>query len=86
MQNVHDTFQRIFATNPAVPQKMTRSEINDDDTYVIDVARRTIVGQYGPSSATAQVARTQGLPLRPGQALLRGMQLKGSGLIDLEAA
>ncbi len=86
MQNVHDTFQRIFATNPATPPKMTRSEINDDDTYVIDVTRRTIVGQYGPSSATAQVARTQGIPLRPGQALLRGMQLKGSGLIDLEAA
>lgn len=86
MNHVHDTFQRIFATNPATPPKMTRSEINDDDTYVIDVTRRTIVGQYGPSSATAQVARTQGIPLRPGQALLRGMQLKGSGLIDLEAA
>lgn len=32
MNNVHDTFQRIFATNPATPPKLTRSEINDDDT------------------------------------------------------
>lgn len=51
----------------------------------IDLRHRTIVGQYGPSSATAQVARTRGIPLFPGQALVKGMQLKGSGLVDLEA-
>ncbi len=85
MNNVHSAFQRIFATNPATPPKLTRSEINDDDTYVIDISHRTIVGQYGPSSATAQVARTQGIPLFPGQALVKGIQLKGSGLVDLEA-
>lgn len=86
MNNVHETFARIFATNPAAPPQATRHEINDDDTYVIDIPRREIVGQYGASSVTAQMARTQGIPLRPGQALLRGLQLKSSGLVDLEAA
>jgi hypothetical protein len=84
--HLHENFARIFATNPAVPAPTDRREINDDDCYLIDIPRRVIVGHYGSSSATAQVARTQGIPLRPGQALLRGMQLKGSGLVDLEAA
>jgi hypothetical protein len=84
MDTLNHVFQSIFATTPGVPQQISRSEINDDDTYVIDLIRRKIMGQYGPGSATAQVARTEGIPLRPGQALLRGMQLKGSGLVDME--
>ncbi len=83
--HLQENFARIFATNPAVPQA-SRNEINDDDTYLIDIPRRVIVGHYGSASATAHVARTHGIPLRPGQALLRGLQLKGSGLVDLEAA
>ena len=86
MDNVHSTFQRIFAAHPSVPKMTQRSSINDDDCYIVDIPRRTIVGHYGSSSAAAHVARTQGIPLRPGQALLRGLQLKGSGLVDLEAA
>ena len=82
--HLQENFARIFATNPAVPAPTDRREINDDDTYLIDIPRRVIVGHYGSASATAQVARTHGIPLRPGQALLRGLQLKGSGLVDLE--
>jgi hypothetical protein len=78
--HLHDTFARIFATNPAVP----RQSINDDDIYVIDVSERRIVREYGSSSATARDARTFGITVKPGQAALKGLQLKGSGLIDLE--
>jgi len=86
MNNVHDTFQRIFATNPAVPQKMTRSEINDDDIYVVDLNARRIVREFGSASATASDARIYGVSVKQGQTWYTGQQLKGLGLVDLEAA
>lgn len=70
------TFERILATNPAVPPK----HINDDDFYVYDLMRRRIVEEYGSGCSMAQTIRNKGLEVKPGQALLRGMQLKLAGL------
>jgi hypothetical protein len=78
--HLQENFARIFATIPSVPKAAT--SLNDDDFYVIDLTRRSIVSSFGSASATAQVARSQGVPLKAGQALMRGMQLRYSGLID----
>lgn len=84
MNNVHDTFQRIFATNPAVPQP-SRQSINDSDIYVVDLTTRQVVKEYGSASATASDARIYGVAVKQGQTWYTGLELKGSGLVDLEA-
>jgi hypothetical protein len=77
---LHPSFARILATNPAVP----RQSINDDDVYIVDLNKRVIVREYGPSSSTVRDARTLGVLVKLGQAAVKGLQLKGSGLVDLE--
>lgn len=74
--HLQESFARIFATHPSVPKR----SLNDDDVYIIDLARRCIVSQYGPSSAR------NGVTVKPGHAVLKGMQLRHSKLIDMGAA
>lgn len=78
MDNMHPTFASILAANPAVP---TRS-LNDDDLYVINLRTHTIVQEFGASSTSAQIARSQGLAVRPGHALVTGMAARGLGLLS----
>jgi hypothetical protein len=73
---LHETFERIFETNPAVPAK----HINDDDFYVYDFTRRRLVEEYSCNCTMAQTIRTRGLEVKPGQGVFRGLQLKMAGL------
>lgn len=74
--HLQENFARIFETSPAVPRK----QINDDSFYVYDLMGKRIVEEYGCSCSMAQTIRNQGLEVKPGQALLRGLQLKLAGL------
>lgn len=69
--------QRPTALPPMPPQA-----INDDDLYVIDVRTRAVITSYGASSEAARVARIAGLQVKPGQALLKGMQLRSMGAVQ----
>ncbi|WP_416406490.1 hypothetical protein RCH27_08365 [Paracidovorax citrulli] len=73
----HVTQQRL-AARPSMPQQ----SINDDDLYVIDVRTRAVITSYGASSETARVARIAGIQVKPGQALLKGMQLRSMGAVQ----
>lgn len=83
---MHPVMAQCLAAQPFMPPMNSRQSINDDDLYLVNIRTRTIVGQHGAKSAVAAQARSQGYPVRPGQAMLTGMQLKSSGLVDLEAA
>lgn len=51
--------------------------LNDDDIYVIDLTTRTVVEQHGAGSiAACALCRGAVWGVRPGQALLRGMQAR----------
>lgn len=54
--------------------------LNDDDYYVIDLRTRTVLAEYGASSPSAQAARSVGLNVKPGQALVRGIQARSLGV------
>lgn len=56
--------------------------LNDDDLYLIDLRTRNVIQEFGCSSATAQSARIGGLVVKPGQALLKGMQARSLGLLQ----
>lgn len=56
--------------------------LNDDDIYVVNLRTRTVVQEYGASSASAAAARAEGLPLKPGHALVTGMQARGLGIVS----
>ncbi|MGB3882030.1 MAG: hypothetical protein WA955_15780 [Diaphorobacter nitroreducens] len=62
---------------PAAPRTF-----NDDDLYVVNLRTKTIVREYGVSSASAQVARVEGLPVKPGHALVTGMMANSLGLVS----
>lgn len=60
----------------------TEATLNDDDLYVVDVRTHTVLKSYGAASESARVARVTGLTVKPGQALLRGMQLRSLGVLQ----
>ena len=53
-----------------------KHSFNDDDLYLIDLSKRRVITSYGASSESARAARSQGIPVKPGQALLKDMQAK----------
>lgn len=59
-----------------------RRSLNDDDLYVVNLRTRTVVQEFGGSSASAQAARIEGLPVKPGHALVTGMAARGLGLVS----
>ena len=71
MDNMHPLMREALA--PFAPP---RRSFNDDDLFVIDVRTGEVVHEYGASSATAQAARVHGITVKPGQALVKGMQAK----------
>lgn len=74
MSNLHPIFQQALA--PFAPPSL-----NDDDFYIVDLKKRAAVSQFDCASVSAQVARTQGIPVLPGQALLTGMQARMLGVL-----
>jgi hypothetical protein len=51
--------------------------LNDDDIYVIDLTTRKIVEQHGSGTVAAHAMRSGAVwGVRPGQALLRGLQAR----------
>lgn len=63
----------------AAPLLMPPQAINDDDLYVVDVRTNAVITRYSASSEAARMARVAGLQVKPGQALLKGMQLRSMG-------
>lgn len=51
-------------------------KLNDDDLYIVDIRTLEPVTSYANSSATARDARYNGVAVKPGQALLKGLQLR----------
>ena len=76
MQNVHPTVRQFVA--PFAPPPL----LNDDDMYVINLRTRTVVQEYGASSPMAQEARSKGLTIKPGHALVTGMAARHLGLLS----
>lgn len=72
MDNMHPVMAQCLAVQPFAP----RPSLNDDDLYVVDLKTMQPVTSYGCASATARDARYSGVAVRPGQALLKGMQLR----------
>lgn len=72
MDGLSHVFKQVLAAQPFVP----RPSLNDDDLYVVDLKTMQPVTSYGCASATARDARYSGVAVRPGQALLKGMQLR----------
>lgn len=71
MDNMHPLMREALA--PFAPP---RRSFNDDDVYLIDVRTGNVIKEYGASSETAHMARTYGITVKPGQALVKGMQAK----------
>lgn len=69
MDNMHPAMRQAIA--PFMPRSF-----NDDDLYLIDLRRKCVIQEFGSSSESARIARITGLPVKPGQALLKGMQAK----------
>lgn len=63
---------QVLAAQPFAPPP----SLNDDDLYIVDLKTLKPVTSYGCSSATARDARQCGVAVKPGQALLKGMQLR----------
>ena len=76
MGNMHPTFAAALA--PFAPPPL----LNDDDMYVINLRTRTVVQEFGAASPSAQIARSQGLPVKPGHALVSGMTARHLGLLS----
>lgn len=55
--------------------------LNDDDLYIVNVRTKEIVSRYGCKSVPAAQARMQGLTVKPGHALLTGMQARSFGVV-----
>lgn len=72
MQYLHPAFAQALAIAAFAPPV----SLNDDDLYVVDLKTMQPVTSYGCASATARDARYSGVAVRPGQALLKGMQLR----------
>lgn len=53
--------------------------INDDDLYIVNFYSKQIISHYGCKSTPAALARMQGLTVKPGQALLTGIQARVFG-------
>lgn len=79
MDAMHPVMVKCLA--PFAPPPALRS-LNDDDIYVVNLRTRTVVQEYGASSASAAAARAEGLPLKPGHALVTGMQARGLGIVS----
>lgn len=79
MDLMHPTMRQALS---AFIQPAAASSLNDDDLYVINLRTRTIVQEHGCSSASAQVARIDGLPIKPGHALVTGMAARHMGLVS----
>ena len=71
MDPLPHVFRQVLAAQPFAPPSL-----NDDDLYVVDLKTLQPVTSYGCASATARDARHSGVAVRPGQALLKGMQLR----------
>lgn len=54
-----------------------RDALNDDDLYVIDARTHKIIERHSCKSVMADRAEVYGMPVKPGQALVRGLQLRG---------
>lgn len=77
--NNHVNATMAECLSPFAPPPARRS-LNDDDLYVIDLDTLSVLQEYGSSSASAQAARIGGIPIKPGQALVRGMQARSLGV------
>lgn len=76
-----------MSLNPTVAQALApfapanssvhRDAINDDDLYVVDLRSKAVVERHSCKSVMADRANVYGMPVKPGQALVRGMQLRG---------
>lgn len=75
MNNLPDAIARSLA--PFVPPQ----RLNDDDLYVIDLRAKKIIEEIGASSPSASAARVNGLNVKPGQALLGGLQARSLGVL-----
>ena len=80
MDTMHPVMRQCLAAQPFMPP--LEQDLNDDDLYVVDVRTQTVIKSYGASSETARVARVTGLEVKPGQALLKGMQLRSFGVVQ----
>lgn len=67
------------ALRPFAPAASAVHNLNDDDLYIVDVHTKAIVSRYGCKSVPAAQARMQGLTVKPGHALLTGMQAQHFG-------
>lgn len=56
--------------------------LNDDDLYVVDLRSKCVIRSIGCKSQEAWDARFDGIRVRPGQALVTGMQARFMGLED----
>lgn len=72
MDTMHPVMAQCLAAQPFAPP----SSLNDDDLYIVDLKTLKPVTSYGCASATARDARQCGVVVKPGQALLKGMQLR----------
>ena len=73
---MHPTFAQLL-TPFAPPQ--SNVHLNDDDLYVVDIRTKRILQQHRCKSAQAKTARTSGINVQPGQALLTGIQARSFG-------
>lgn len=79
--NNHVNAMMAECLSPFAPPPALRT-LNDDDLYVVNLRTRTVVQEFGGSSASAQAARIEGLPVKPGHALVTGMAARGLGLVS----
>lgn len=79
---MHPVFAQAL-TPFAPPQSSVHAQagdgINDDDLYICDVITKRIISRYGCKSTAAAVAQMKGLTVKPGQALLTGIQARSFG-------
>jgi hypothetical protein len=77
---MHPTIAQALAPfAPANSTVHTADNLNDDDLYICDILTKRIVSHYGCSSVSAAQARMSGLTVKPGQALLTGLQARSFG-------
>jgi len=66
-----------FAPPQSSVHRAAAASLNDDDLYVIDVRTHAIIQRHSCKSAMGENALVVGIAVKPGQALVRGMQLRG---------
>lgn len=75
--SLHPVFAQALA--PFAPAASSVHNLNHDDLYLVDVSTKRVIRRWGCKSATAEGARTHGVTVHPGQALMTGMQAQHFG-------